>query len=536
MQIYSIRSLTQPLPKTDRAIALGVFDGVHIGHLAVIAQTKDTGGLTSSILTFNQNAKEKPKESLPLFSKDDKQEFLAKTGVDEILDFDFDCLRSLSPEEFVTKVLRDYLHCKRICCGENTRFGLNGAGDVTVLQTLCEREHIEVVVAKTVYCDDTPVSSTAIRHCLEEGNLPLATRMLGHSYWIHTPIIEGNHLGESLGFPTINQPLDPSILSVKYGVYISSIDIDDSSYLALTNVGIKPTVGSDYPLAETWIPRYTGSLYGKQIKTRLVRFLREEMAFPSLEALKTQIQNDFQTLEKAFTPSKQIKAVFFDFDETLQDRTVAFRRYAQRFVSKYFPTLSKEEQELRVQAMWEQNGNGHAYIGKNPYIPYREYFPKIIALWQWKEAPSIDALIKEVNEMLPSETCLFPGAKEVLQKLRERGFLVGVITNGYSEMQNRKLALSGLRPLLDLTVVSGDEGIHKPDGRLFQRAASRLGVCPEECLYVGDHPYYDMDGAINGHMHPVYFDAFDFHHAPASIPRITNLLDVLTILEKGDYQ
>ena len=101
MQIYSIGSLTQSLPKTDRAVALGVFDGVHIGHLAVIAQTKDTGGLTSSILTFNQDAKEKPKDTLPLFSKNDKQNLFAKTGVDEILDFDFECIRALSPEEFV---------------------------------------------------------------------------------------------------------------------------------------------------------------------------------------------------------------------------------------------------------------------------------------------------------------------------------------------------------------------------------------------------------------------------------------------------
>lgn len=531
MDYYFINSIkTDSLPKHDRAIALGAFDGVHIGHLSVISKTKDVGGLVSSVLTFNQNATSLPKNSVCLYSEEEKHETLKQAGVSEILDFDFGCIQNLSPEEFVTCVLRDFLHCKLICCGENTRFGHGGCGDVAKLKELCEKEGIQVLIANTVFCDGVAVSSSQIRQYLQNGQIREATRMLGRSFSICKTVEGGNHVGHKVGFPTINQCLNEHLVCPRFGVYQSCVEIDNHVYPSLTNIGVKPTVGSEKPLAETWIPHFEGNLYNQTLKIRLVSFMRDEQKFASLDALKEQIEKDFSAFNKAITPSQSIKAVLFDFDETLQDRTVAFRRYAERFVLKHFPHLSFDEQEERIQTMWERNGNGHAYFNKETYIPYPIYFKELIALWNWENAPSIESLIEEVEEILPSETCLFDGAEETLKQVRKKGYLVGVITNGFSKMQNRKLAVSGLRPYFDITIVSGDEGMQKPNGEVFFRAAARLGVAPEDCVYVGDHPYYDMEGARNGHMQSIYLDAFNMRSWDKDIPRITAPLELLNLL------
>lgn len=532
MQIYSIQTGKESISDRPRAIALGMFDGMHIGHLAVISNTKDTGGLVSSVLTFNQEAIFTPKQTDFLSSKKEKYLFLERTGVEEVFDFDFELIQNFTPAQFVKTILKEMLHCKRICCGENTRFGAGGVGTIETLKSLCAEEKIDVVITPTVYCDSHPVSSSMIRQYLQEGNVECANRMLGHNFTLSSTVEEGNHIGTTLGFPTINQSCTPSVLLPKFGVYQTSVELDGAVYTGITNIGIKPTVNGTTPLWETWIPGFSSDVYGQSVTTRLVRFLRPERTFASLDDLKTQIQKDYEAVQKASSVSHTIKAILFDFDETLQDRSIAFRKYATRFVHSHFPSLSDKEKEERIEEMWRLNGDGHAYTGSNTYIPYPVYFQTLKDTWNWTDAPATEQLIDEVQEILPSETTLFPGAIELLTELRRRHILIGVITNGYSEMQNRKLAVSGIRPLLDVTIVSGDEGIRKPDGRLFERAASRLGVAPEDCLYVGDHPYYDIQGALNGHMQPIYLDYFHRKAVDPSIPTITYPLDVLTILEE----
>jgi putative hydrolase of the HAD superfamily len=217
-----------------------------------------------------------------------------------------------------------------------------------------------------------------------------------------------------------------------------------------------------------------------------------------------------------------LRAVLFDFDDTLQNRPVAFLRYCDFFFKKYFPDMPADEVEKRTQDMLKRNNGG--------YVNYIDYFLSLFEDWGWEDAPPVGDIYRELQFRFPDYTELFPEAVEVLNMLKQRGLLIGVITNGPSLTQNRKLDVSGIRPLLDLAVVSGDEGVHKPDPEIFRRAAARLGIACESCVYVGDHPVNDIEGAAGAGMKPVYINAFGSDDHPENIPEITNLRELLDIL------
>ena len=528
MQTYALTSASIRFPKTPRAVALGLFDGVHIGHRAVIAEVLDAPGLTAAVLSFSDETA-LPKNAPRLQTLSDRCDRIEKTGVDELILADFSSISALSPADFVKTILKEQLNARLVSCGENFRFGNGGCGNAATLKTLCEAEGIRVVVAPTVLCDGEAVSSTRIRAALADGNAMLAARLLGHPFSLTGTVQHGDSRGKALGFPTANLPLRNGFAVPRLGVYLSTVEIDGSVYSSLTNIGSHPTFGDTAPLCETTVFDYSGDLYDKEFRVSLVRFLRQEQAFASEEDLTRQLQIDRETAKKHLAETGKVRAVLFDFDDTLQSRPAAYKRYADRFVKRHFPDLSPTEQEARALEMWHRNGDGHAHIHGSKYIPYPDYFQGLIDLWGWKNPPSIDDLTAECRQVLASETVLFPDAADALEALRQKGLLVGLITNGYSSMQGRKLDISGLRPLLDLSVVSGDEGIRKPDPEIFRRAAARLGVSPADCVYVGDHPYYDLSGAVAAGMRVIYVDAFSLHLA-TDVPTVTSVSQIPEIL------
>ena len=524
-----LTSVETRFPATPRAVALGLFDGVHIGHRAVLANVLDRAGLTSAVFTFSDE-RSLPKNAARLQSLADRCDFIEKTGVEQLILADFSAVGSLSPADFVTKVLKEQLNARLVSCGENFRFGNGGTGDVSLLKTLCEQEGIRVVVADTVLCDGKPVSSSRIRNALAAGNVSTANRLLGHSFSLSGTVEHGFGRGKTLGSPTANLPLCDGFAVPRFGVYLAAVELDGQVFSALTHIGTRPTFGQTAPLCETTIFDYAGDLYGKDLRVSLVRFLREDRAFSSETDLKTQIEQDKQTAKKILAPSGKVRAVLFDFDDTLQSRPAAYKRYADRFVKNHFPALSEAEQAARATEMWHRNGDGHAHVNGSKYIPYPVYFQDLIDRWGWQNPPSIDALTAECRQVLASETVLFPETAKTLEALRQQGLFVGLITNGYSSMQGRKLDISGLRPLLDLSVVSGDEGIRKPDPEIFRRAAARLGVPPADCVYVGDHPYYDLSGATNAGMRVIYVDAFGLH-LTTDVPTVTSVAQIPALLD-----
>ena len=222
----------------------------------------------------------------------------------------------------------------------------------------------------------------------------------------------------------------------------------------------------------------------------------------------------------------QVKAVFFDFDDTLQSRKGAYRLYCEHFLSKYFPDISEEERLVKLDEMEEHVDGG--------YKDREVYFPEMIELWKWENHPPLQELYDSFNYDFGKFIVMLDGAVDVLKTLKERGYIVGAITNGVSSLQNIKLDTAGIRDLFDVVVVSGDIGIYKPDRRIFDEAIRRAGVKNEEALFVGDHPINDIEGALGADMKAIRMNYGDFKGkglgnkgVTAEIESIREVLDYL---------
>lgn len=216
-----------------------------------------------------------------------------------------------------------------------------------------------------------------------------------------------------------------------------------------------------------------------------------------------------------------IKAVLFDFDETLQDRTEAFEHYMDAFLDYFCPDISDEEKEIRKQDM-RITGNGG-------YVDREKWYTMLVKKWEWKDAPSPTVLAKHYDTNFGDFNVVFPNSPVLLKELKKKGYITGVITNGPSILQNHKMDTSGLRPYCDIVVVSGDVGVHKPDPALFIYTAEQLGLQAEECVYVGDHPINDIKGALDAGMKAIRmnFGWFKDKDLAAGVPVIEDIIDVL---------
>lgn len=216
-----------------------------------------------------------------------------------------------------------------------------------------------------------------------------------------------------------------------------------------------------------------------------------------------------------------IKAVLFDFDETLQDRTEAFEHYMDAFLDDFCPQISENERIKRKNDM-RDTGNGG-------YVNRVEWCKLLCRMWQWNDAPPVEELAFHYDKTFGDHNVIFPNSKKLLKELKAKGYIVGVITNGPSMLQNHKMDESGLRPYCDIVVVSGDLGIHKPDPQLFVYTAEKLGLNTDECVYVGDHPVNDIQGALQAGMKAIRMNYGWFKNKDLrdDIPTIDNIIDVL---------
>lgn len=516
--------MREPLPGGPRRVALGIFDGLHVGHRAVLAHTLD-GEECPAVLTLTNTAK----AALPLLSPEEEERRLTQIGIQEHIRVDIELLRALSPETFVETVLKGILNATAVCCGYNYRFGKDRTGDVDTLRTLCARHGIAVTVVPPVILDSKPVSSTRIRACLAEGDMHTAARLLGCPYTLTAPVEHGHQLGRKLGFPTINQHFPAERQMPRHGVYASAVLVDGRMTYGVTNIGCRPTVHTtETPLAETWIPEFEGDLYDHVVSVSPLYFLRPEQSFDSLKALSAKVRENGEEARRLFAgdpADTAIKAVIFDFDDTLHDRRIAFEDFAFELLTRFFPQWEESLRRERAHRMMVANNGG--------YIPgYEAYFAEFLREWNWPAGVNAELLSAIARRRFPDHVCVFSDTVATLTTLRQLGYKLGILTNGNSQMQNRKVDVAGLRHLVDLVLVSGDEGIHKPEGELFRRAAARLGVPPHNCLYVGDHPVNDIQGAQNGGMQALYIDVFDIRAVGDPIPRITALSQLPAFLEE----
>lgn len=286
------------------AVALGMFDGVHLGHQAVIGAAKNTAdALQTVVLTFTTKHGRPTKKAhqKDILTAEGRLKRLETLGIDAVYMPDFEEIRSLEPEEFVRQILHDTLHAKILCCGDDFRFGKQARGDVALLQKLGRMLDMQVVVVPPKLDGGQPISSTRIRQCLLDGDIVSANRMLGYRYFIEGKVVYGRQLGRTMDCPTINQELSEHICIPKYGVYISATEVDGVLYPSITNVGKKPTIaGERQPLAETHLIGLDQNLYGRVLRVTLYDFIREEAKFESVEALFRRIHRDIETAKMYF--------------------------------------------------------------------------------------------------------------------------------------------------------------------------------------------------------------------------------------------
>lgn len=297
------------------AAALGFFDGLHIGHKAVIRTAAEAGqrlGISVSVLTF-KGFPDLPKfggrRDMCLMTFEDKKELLGVWGADNVFAYEFSDIRDMSPEGFFEDIIIGKMNAAFVCCGEDFRFGKGGRGDVALLSELCERHgtEFEIVPQKTDR-SGVPISSSHIRELIRDGNVSEAFWQLGQWYSLTLPVLHGRELGRTMGFPTINQVIPDYMVHPKRGVYASLVEIpgDDREYPAITDIGVKPTVDSDgTEIMETHILCWSGDLYGKNVKVKLHKFIRPEQKFSALDVLKNQLISDKKTAEDIF--SERIK-------------------------------------------------------------------------------------------------------------------------------------------------------------------------------------------------------------------------------------
>ena len=283
--------------------ALGFFDGVHLGHRAVIGScTDEKNGCRAVVLTFSDSpARLLGKSDAPLITDNArKAQLLEELGADAVIFADFMRIRDMEAEEFVERVLCRALRTKKVSCGYNYRFGRNGAGDIHTLKKLCGERGITVSVCEPVMLDGQPASSTAVRERLLSGDVAGASRMLGSPYKICGTVGSGNRIGTGMGFPTVNLPIGEGLVVPRHGVYASRITVGNAVYRGATNIGVHPTVGANsVPVCETFLLDYRGGeLYGRTIACEPVAFIRPERQFGSFEELREQIERDIEEISE----------------------------------------------------------------------------------------------------------------------------------------------------------------------------------------------------------------------------------------------
>lgn len=288
------------------ALALGNFDGVHLGHQTLIKQAVSKAEelwLKSGVFTFSNH----PKNLIPnskavknIIYEDEKLALLEELGVDYVFNIPFTSeIMTMSPEDYVKKLLVDKFNCKEVFCGFNYRFGYKAKGGGRYLKELGENLGFNVTQIPPVTVGGDVVSSTLIRSIIKSGDIEDCAAYLGRPYDIGGVVVVGNRLGKTIGFPTSNITIDENMVTPPNGVYITYCIYNGKRYPSITNVGVKPTIGTFAKNMETHIFNFDKELYGSFIKIEFVKRTRPEVKFNSKEELAAQIGKDCE-MAKAF--------------------------------------------------------------------------------------------------------------------------------------------------------------------------------------------------------------------------------------------
>lgn len=277
------------------AVALGNFDGMHVGHMAVLEAAKsfESEGLLPVAVLFDEHSLKAITGKAPamLMTVTERNRIINENGL-KIETLVFNEIRDLSPSAFVEKILVGRLGAAAVCCGYNYRFGKGASGTAQTMSEICGRLGLQCRVSGEVDVDRCAVSSTKIRGFIENGEIEKANKMLGRPFGFSSRVIDGDKRGRVLGFPTINQIIPEELAMPRFGVYQSVVTVKGEKFKGVTNVGKRPTVGTEKILSETHILDFDRDIYGENVDVRLIKFIRPEKKFSSFDELARQIKSD----------------------------------------------------------------------------------------------------------------------------------------------------------------------------------------------------------------------------------------------------
>lgn len=288
----------------QRIFALGFFDGVHLGHQALLKACVELArqlDVETAAITFEKHPQSLFSNQIPplLTNLKDRYRLLMGCGIDHI--YPFPVTREVMSTEWraFLDLLVEY-GAVGFVCGDDFRFGSRGEGNGERLQEYCAEHGLPCVIIPEQTMDDTRVSSTYIRSQIESGDMATAVRFLGHPHILSGKVVSGRHIGRSIGVPTANLTIPDGVVVPKFGVYACQVEIDGTTYAAVANVGTRPTVGGHRVTVEPWILDFEGDLYGREITLEFHKFLRPERKFDSLEDLRAEIRKNAEETKEFF--------------------------------------------------------------------------------------------------------------------------------------------------------------------------------------------------------------------------------------------
>ena len=291
---FSLNDL--PLGTKGRVIALGLFDGIHQGHIDIISRTVATAerdGLTSTVQTFKNLIKS---DSRSLYTPEERLGIIGNLGAQELLVLDFDAVKNMEPEQYLTDIILYRAVADTIVMGNDYRFGKNAKGDVNMIREFAKANDIRVIVVKDRMLEGTgkKISTTWLRQALSEGDVSLAKDLCGGRYYSYSGYcVHGKMLGRTMGFPTANINIPDDKFVVRRGVYVSRILLGHRVLYGVTNVGRRPTLEDAVnDVAETFIFDFDEDIYGAKFTVELLHFLRPEEQYKSKDELINAVENN----------------------------------------------------------------------------------------------------------------------------------------------------------------------------------------------------------------------------------------------------
>ncbi len=296
-----------PVDTLPCAVALGFFDGMHPGHMALfqaVKQKAEEHGVAPCVVTFDDGsggAKSSPKLTL----EPQRFQLMEEAGMERIYVLSLGDVKEMPPRAFVKEILVGAIGAKVAVCGFNFRFGNNREGDGACLAKEMASFGGEAVVVPPVLYLGTPISATRIREAIGEGDMFLAKELWGRHFTLTAPVLHGKAIGRTLGVPTVNQEFPQNGVVPAFGVYASFVKVRGHRHIGVSNVGTRPTVGGDGINCETHILGFSGDVYEETVEVTFIYKLRGEQKFDSLEDLEAQIENDIGAVKKWQTQSGQ---------------------------------------------------------------------------------------------------------------------------------------------------------------------------------------------------------------------------------------